>query len=154
MRYGLPYKGSKNSIAAAIIEQLPRANTFIDAFAGGCAITHAAIESGKYQHIIANDIEPTVDAFIRCTEGDIPKRTPTRDEFKQSTDLLERLVWSFGNTRENYLWAEDIEPLKVAAERCLLSDTIKERYAGWRLLIRELADTHTTTQTPSSSVLQ
>lgn len=54
-RYGLPYQGSKNAIARAIIDTLPGANIFIDLFAGGCAVTHAAMESGKYRRVIAND---------------------------------------------------------------------------------------------------
>lgn len=32
MRYGLPYKGSKNSIAEWIVRQLPYADTFVDLF--------------------------------------------------------------------------------------------------------------------------
>ena len=35
MRYGLPYKGSKNQIAEWIIQNLPKADTFVDLFAGG-----------------------------------------------------------------------------------------------------------------------
>ena len=57
MRYGLPYKGSKNSIARWIIDSLPPADTFVDLFFGGGAVTHAALLSGKYQHFIANDID-------------------------------------------------------------------------------------------------
>ena len=35
MRYGLPYKGSKNQIAKWLIDQLPPAETFVDLFFGG-----------------------------------------------------------------------------------------------------------------------
>ena len=35
MRYGLPYKGSKNSIAEWIVDSLPRADIFVDLFFGG-----------------------------------------------------------------------------------------------------------------------
>ena len=44
MRYGIPYQGSKNSIAREIVRFLPAAGTLIDICAGGCAITHAALE--------------------------------------------------------------------------------------------------------------
>lgn len=54
MSYGLPYKGNKSAIADWIIEHLPRAETLVDLFCGGCAVTHAALVSGKYAHIIAN----------------------------------------------------------------------------------------------------
>ena len=47
--YGLPYMGSKNFIAKWVIDHLPAVDTFVDLFAGGCAVTHATIESGKYK---------------------------------------------------------------------------------------------------------
>ena len=47
MNYGLPYKGSKNRIAKKILDVLPAAPVLYDVFAGGCAITHAALLSGK-----------------------------------------------------------------------------------------------------------
>lgn len=57
MRYGLPYKGSKNAIAEWIIDNLPAAETFCDLFFGGGAVTHRAIISGKYKEFVANDID-------------------------------------------------------------------------------------------------
>lgn len=56
--YGVPYMGSKNAIAETIVNALPPADTLVDLFAGGCAITHCAILSGKYKQVIANDIAP------------------------------------------------------------------------------------------------
>lgn len=35
MRYGLPYKGSKNGIAKWIVQELPPADVFCDLFFGG-----------------------------------------------------------------------------------------------------------------------
>lgn len=35
MRYGVPYKGSKNMIAERLIAALPKANAFVDLFFGG-----------------------------------------------------------------------------------------------------------------------
>lgn len=37
MKYGMPYKGSKNKIAEWIIDQLPKAKHFYDLFGGGGA---------------------------------------------------------------------------------------------------------------------
>ena len=54
--YGLPYTGSKSKIAHWVIDHLPRGRVLIDAFAGGCAITHRALLSQKWQTVIANDI--------------------------------------------------------------------------------------------------
>lgn len=56
MNYGLPYKGSKSRIAPWVIDNLPPAETFVDLFAGGCAMTYAAMLSGNYTNFIANDI--------------------------------------------------------------------------------------------------
>ena len=55
MNYGLPYQGSKNRIAKRLVEALPAAPVLYDVFCGGCAVTHAAMLSGKYQHFVVND---------------------------------------------------------------------------------------------------
>ena len=68
-RYGVPYMGSKNAIAEWLIDKLPSSKVFVDLFAGGCAVTHAAIESGKYQEYIINDIGPAPDLFIDAIHG-------------------------------------------------------------------------------------
>ena len=56
MTYGIPYRGSKNKIAKDIIEMLPPGHRFVDLFAGGCAITHCGMLSGKWKEFLANDI--------------------------------------------------------------------------------------------------
>lgn len=38
-RYGLPYKGSKSRITEWVVSNLPRADTLVDLFCGGCAVT-------------------------------------------------------------------------------------------------------------------
>ena len=43
MNYGLPYKGSKNSIAKAIVDALPAGDNFCDCCCGGGAILQAAV---------------------------------------------------------------------------------------------------------------
>ena len=57
MRYGLPYKGSKNAIAEWVVDRLPEAENFYDLFCGGCAVTHAAMMTKKYKNFLINDIE-------------------------------------------------------------------------------------------------
>lgn len=68
MNYGLPYMGSKNRIAQELIDVIPKAHTFVDLFAGGCAVTHAAILSCKYSAFIANN---TVTEKLFCNKKDI-----------------------------------------------------------------------------------
>ena len=61
MNYGLPYKGSKNRIAKKILDVFPVAPVLYDVFCGGCAITHAAMLSGKYSRVVANDINGMIN---------------------------------------------------------------------------------------------
>lgn len=114
-RYGLPYKGSKNAIAAAIIDTLPEADIFIDLFAGGCAVTHAAMESGKYRRVIANDICTYPQFFKECIEGKHTIQTHpewiSREDFfrlKDTSDYV-KYVWSFGNNGCNYIYGRNCE---------------------------------------------
>ena len=131
-RYGLPYQGSKNAIAKWVIDQLPAAEHFYDLFAGGCAVTHAAIESGKYKHVHANDIQGKYPQFfLDCIEGKMAneRRVIDRTEFKmfREADPYVELCWSFGNSRDTYLWARELEGAKLAACRMIMADTWQER---------------------------
>lgn len=121
MRYGLPYKGSKNGIAEWIIDYLPAAETFCDLFFGGGAVTHRAILSGKWKKFIANDIDGALPKFfLECAYGlhttDKHAEWISRDDFDRlkSTDTYISLVWSFGNNRKDYLYGKNIEELKHA----------------------------------------
>ena len=123
-RYGIPYKGSKNSIARKIVGFLPSADVLIDICAGGCAITHAALESceglaPKWERIIANDIcEMPLKLFkgAICGEYADEKRWIDRETFQKLKDVdpYVRYCWSFGNNGINYLYAQEVEPWKKA----------------------------------------
>lgn len=56
MSYGLPYMGSKNKLAERILALMPSAGTLYDLFAGGMAVTHAALLGNKFKRVVANDI--------------------------------------------------------------------------------------------------
>ena len=118
MRYGVPYQGSKNKIAQWVISNLPSGDTLIDLFAGGCSITHAAILSGKWNRIVANDIGDAPQLFMDAIHGKYAneKRWISREEFYRlkDSDAYVSLCWSFGNNRSNYLYAKEIEPWKKA----------------------------------------
>ena len=118
-RFGLGYMGSKNKIVKALIPQLPSAKYFVDLFAGGCAMTHGAILSGKYERFIANDISDAPSLFQRAINGEFrdEKRWISRDDFKMLKDKepYVKYVWSFGNNvKKGYLYGKDIEPYKKA----------------------------------------
>ena len=118
MKYGVPYQGSKNKIAQWIISNLPSGDTLIDLFAGGCAVTHAAILSGKWNRIVANDIGDAPQLFMDAIHGKYAneKRWISREEFHRikDSDTYVSLCWSFGNNRSSYLYAREIEPWKKA----------------------------------------
>lgn len=126
MRYGLPYKGSKNSIAKWIISQLPSADTFVDLFFGGGAVTHAALLSGKYKQFIINDIDARLPKlFLECAYGkhtvENHSEWVSREEFerKKDADIYTALVWSFGNNKTGYIYGKDVEDFKKQLHRAV-----------------------------------
>lgn len=145
MRYGVPYKGSKNKIAKWVIEQLPEADTFVDLFAGGCAVTHAALESGKYKHIIANDIEGSgIQLFIDAINGKYKdeRRWISREDFfrLKDTDPYVKWCWSFGNNGKQYLYGADIEEYKRTIHEICFAETPHDRRMAYRKAMRWLYD--------------
>lgn len=117
-RFGISYMGSKNKIVKALILQLPSAKYFVDLFAGGCAMTHGAMLSGKYERFIANDISDAPSLFQRAINGEFrdEKRWISRDDFFALKDKEPyiRYIWSFGNKGDSYLYSKEIEPYKKA----------------------------------------
>ena len=119
MKYGLPYKGSKNKLAERIVRFLPKRDNLVDLFCGGCAVSHAALLMGKYKHIHINDLNwmcPTL--FLDALSGKYNNDTRwiSREDFfrLRDTDPYVAVVWSFGNNMRSYLYSQEIEPLKRA----------------------------------------
>ena len=141
MNYGLPYKGSKNRIAKKILDVLPAAPVLYDVFCGGCAITHAALLSGKYSRVVANDINSMIPhAFETALAGGFRNedRWISRDDFQRlyKTDPYVAICFSFGNNLHEYCYARDLEPYKRALHYAIFwKDT-----APWRELCPETAD--------------
>lgn len=124
MKYGLPYKGSKNRLAERIVRLLPRRTNLVDLFCGGCAVSHAALLMGKFKHIYINDINwmcPTL--FMDALQGKYANDTRwiSREDFfrLRDTDPYVAMVWSFGNNMRDYLYSKEIEPLKKAIHYAL-----------------------------------
>ena len=156
MRFGLPYKGSKNKIAREIVSILPPAPCFVDLFAGGCAVSHAAMLSGKYGRIIANDIDKKFpELFRRAASGDLPEgydRFVSREEFHalKDKDAIVSCVWSFGNNCLHYLWNTQIERTKEIAFKLIMSDSRAERTRLFRMLINNIKTGAGKLRTPES----
>ena len=118
MRYGVPYQGSKNKIADWVVDHLPDGKTLVDLFAGGCAVTHAAILAGKWENFITNDLGDAPEVFENAVNGKYAneKRWISREDFYKlkDSDPYVSIVWSFGNNRRNYLYAQEVESWKKA----------------------------------------
>nr|DAH58617.1 MAG TPA: D12 class N6 adenine-specific DNA methyltransferase [Caudoviricetes sp.] len=118
MRYGVPYRGSKNKIADWVVDHLPDGKTLVDLFAGGCAVTHAAILAGKWENFIINDLGDAPEVFENAINGKYAneKRWISREDFYRlkDTEPYVSLCWSFGNNRSDYLYSEEVEPWKRA----------------------------------------
>ena len=120
--YGVSYRGSKNKIAAEVVYNIPSAPLLIDVFAGGGAITHAALLSHRFGSILANDYDcGALQLFYRACHGLIDfkeerKRWVSREDFKRlkDTDPIVRYHWSFSNGGRDYLYSKDREPYKRA----------------------------------------
>lgn len=125
--YGIPYMGSKNTIAHIIIDILPKAENFYDLFCGGCSITHCAMLSKKWKNIYFNDIDKDMpQLFLDSIRGKYKheKRWISKKDFERLKDSSAyiRCVWSFGNKGTNYLYGKEIEPYKKAYWYAIMED--------------------------------
>lgn len=144
-RYGVPYMGSKNDIAVDIVNCLPPADTFYDLFAGGCAVTHAAIVSGKYKRFVVNDIDwRGITLFKDAIAGKYhnEKRIIDREYFNanKDTDAYVFLCWSFGCRGDAYIYGKEVEELKLKAHRMVMGDTWGERLLLYKDFVRTAMD--------------
>ena len=151
MGYGVPYKGSKQKIAEWVISYLPAAETFVDLFAGGCAVTHCAMLSGKYEHFIINDLEPGItQLFADAINGKYHNddRWISREMFEllKDGDPYVRYCWSFGNNGRDYIYARELEPYKKLLHELLHCQTVNGRRLLYRQTIRALNDYLITTK--------
>lgn len=156
MRYGVPYMGSKNFIAEKIVSALPSAEVFVDLFAGGCAVTHAALLSGKYKRVIANDIDGNgIRLFVDAIHGKYheEKRWISREEFflLKDIDPYVRLCWSFGNNGSDYIYSHDVEPYKKALHAMCFAETPFDRARAYKEVLRKLDGVF---QKPSKNISQ
>ena len=141
MNFGLPYQGSKNRIARRLVEALPAAPVLYDVFCGGCAVTHAAMLSGKYQHFVVNDRRGWLPAaFQKAIHGGYAyeDRWISREDFERlkDTDAYAALCFSFGNDCRSYMYARGLEPYKRALHYAIFW----RDFAPWAALCPETAD--------------
>ena len=140
MKYGLPYQGSKSRIADWVLSVLPSSHTLVDLFAGGGAIVHAALLSGKYERIIANDKTDSMLVFMEAAQGGFDgfSTVVTREEFNASDDMAIKILYSFGNGGSSYLWSDELAAFKVPAAKMISAPSLHERRIAYRAFCREL----------------
>ena len=133
---GMPYQGSKNRIATQIVEHFPQADTFVDLFFGGGAVTHAAQLSGKFRNFIANDLRKTPQAWNKVVGGigDEYDRYVSKEEFQASDDMIVKMTWSFGSGCRTYADAG----IHELAARMIMSNSVEERYSAFLKFLKDV----------------
>ena len=130
-KYGAAYQGSKSKIADEIISLLPSKKYFIDAFSGGGALAHCALESKKYENIIANDLQTRdiLEAHFLWTPEqhlEFQKRWITKEEFEHTNDLYIKTCWSFSNNRKAYIYSKACYEYKRRLHNAICFGNYKE----------------------------
>ena len=130
-KYGAAYQGSKSKIADEIISLLPARKYFIDAFSGGGALAHCALESGKFEHIIANDIQTKdiLEAHFLWTPEqhlEFQKKWVTKEEFEKTDNLYIKTCWSFSNNRKAYIYSNACYEYKRRLHNAICFGNYKE----------------------------
>lgn len=128
MSFGLPYQGSKSSIAKDIVAVLPGGNRLVDLFCGGCAVTDYAMKkTDKFNRFLINDIDGrNPNIYIRALSGGFRNEDrwiSRQDFFKlKETDDYVRICFSFGNSCKTYMYSPQIEPYKRAIHHIVFWD--------------------------------
>ena len=113
-RYGVPYRGSKNRIAKEVLSCIPSGKRFVDLFAGGCAMTHCALCSGRYEQFAVNDTHHFGNRLFHDAIRGLHRESwhywMERDEFneRKSYDPYASLCWSFSNNGDDYIYGYDV----------------------------------------------
>ena len=139
--FGLPYMGSKSTIAPWVLSCLPPGDTLVDLFCGGCAVTDAAIRSHRYKRFIFNDINPMMpSAYLKALAGGFKNenRWISREDFfrLKDKDAYVALCFSFGNDLRTYAYSPENEIYKKACHYAIVFDD----WVGLRELLPMVAD--------------
>ena len=143
MKLGLPYKGSKNSIAQSIVAALPEGKSFVDGCCGGGAVVQAAAMSGKYKLVTGYDINKAIIALLERVmcgcEAPQPHAGITKEQFYAARDrnetiddFLTRYIASFGYNGTEYLWSEERTPIKLLMHDIVCAEDFRTRRARLR----------------------
>lgn len=148
---GLPYKGSKNTIANQIVAQFPRAHSFLDACCGGGAVLEAAYLSGKFERVEGIDIDDGIITLLNAVFRDFGqidyenKQLVTAERYKEAVrsratleDAVDRFIASFGFNGYDYQWGEKRRHLKYLVHQSMTLPTLDGRRTAFHGFIRDL----------------
>jgi len=131
-KYGLTYQGSKAKIIDQIAKFFPNADNFYDLFGGGFSVTHWMMEnrSKSYKNFYFNEIRPGIcdlvkDAISGKYNYEVFKpEWISRERFLKEKDqnAYIKIIWSFGNNGENYLFGKEIESEKRSMHQAVIFD--------------------------------
>jgi site-specific DNA-adenine methylase len=132
IKLGIPYQGSKTKIIDQIARFFPNADHFYDLFGGGFSASHYMIVNRKksYKHFHYNEIRPGLCELIRDSiDGkynyDVFKpEWVSREKFmaEKESNAYIKILWSFGNNGETYLFGKDIESEKRSMHMAVVFD--------------------------------
>lgn len=136
--YGIPYQGSKQKIIEILARQFPNADNFYDLFGGGFSVSHHMMvhRSKSYKTVHYNEIRPGLCELIKdAIDGkynyDVFKpEWISREKFMRDkeTSAYIKIIWSFGNNGEGYLFGKEIESLKKSAHMAVVFDEFDEQF--------------------------
>ena len=125
-KLGLPYMGSKRRLSKEIVDHIltahPNTKYVWDLFGGGGAISFEFLQRPQIERVVYNELNTGVVELLRKiqTDGITPEfyQWVDRDTFnkhKNDDDWfggLCKVVWSFGNNQEAYMFGKHIEQYK------------------------------------------
>jgi len=128
--YGIPYMGSKCSVAHKICSVFPKADNFYDLFGGGFSITHFMLlhRRNNYKQFHFNEIQSgNIELIKAAIDGKYNYnvfKPPfiTREEFLRDKDTCPytRILWSFGNNQRTYIFGKNIESYKESMHNAVV----------------------------------
>ena len=132
IKYGIPYQGSKSKIIDKIAKYFPNADHFYDLFGGGFSVSHFMLKhrSKSYKEFHYNELRSGICELIKdAIDGkynyDIYKpEWITRERFnrEKESNAYIKIIWSFGNNGDGYLFGKEIESQKRSMHQAVIFD--------------------------------
>jgi len=131
-KYGIPYQGSKSKIIDQIAKYFPPAENFYDLFGGGFSVSHYMLENRKksYKNFHYNELRKGLCELIQHSINGkynynvFKPEWISRERFfkEKESNAYIKIIWSFGNNGESYLFGKDIEDKKRSMHMACVFD--------------------------------